>query len=520
VIEHFWISLEKRFGSGGRFGLITGTLVILCAATVAGYFLLRPDYEVLFTDLSPQDTAAMTAELDHQKIPYLLSDRGTDTTAILVERSEVYKTRLKLMGKEIPLHGALGFELFNNSDFGMTDFAQKVNYQRALQGELTRTILSLAAVRDARVLLVMPEQGLLKLANNKAKASIVLALKQDQRLRPEQVTGIQRLVASAVPGISAEDVTIVDQNGVALTRSAGEGGVADTSPVRLDMKRDMEAYLSRKAGEVLDQILGPGQALASIDVTLDMDRVQSNTDEVLGAPGKPGSAPTGVVVREHETTPELSEPLNLRVGTAAYTPPAGGGGQRDIEYAISHRVEQVASQPGSIRRVQLAIVVKKRLTPAQQDQIRKTVAASVGVSPERGDTVVLQSLDGANVPTASDLLAPSASTPPVENGTPAADVLPLSGERASSAPLDRFWPSGPAITAVGSLGGLAIVLLLALLFRRHNDRNRTMSPADNLTEAQRRAALEQIRLWMRGGQAETAAIGVHAAGDRAREMAR
>ena len=285
VIKRFWDSLAENFGRAGRIGLLAGIVAILSVAAVCGYYLLRPDYQVLFAELTPQDTAAMTAELDRQKIPYILADQGGDAATILVERSEVYKTRIKLMSKDIPLHGAVGFELFNNSDFGMTEFAQKVNYQRALQGELIRTILSLTAVRDARVLLVLPEQGLLKQATNKPKASITLTLKPDQRLRTEQVAGIQRLVSSAVPGIVTEDVTIVDQNGVALTRAVGDPGAAENTADRLDLKKDTEAYLSRKAGEVLDRILGPGQALASVDVTLNMDRVQSSTDEVLGAPG-------------------------------------------------------------------------------------------------------------------------------------------------------------------------------------------------------------------------------------------
>ena len=246
-------SLEQQFGRGGRFGVLLGALLILGVAIAAGFYLLRPDYQVLFAGLTPQDTASMTAELDKQKIPYALAD-GDDGAMIMVDRPDVYKTRIKLMGKDIPLHGAVGFELFNNSDFGMTEFAQKVNYQRALQGELIRTILSITTVRDARVLLVLPEQGLLKQNVNKPKASVTLTMKPEQKLRPEQVTGIQRLVSSAVPGIGVEDVTIVDQSGVALTRAPGEGDAADNNTARLELKRDTETYLAKKAETVLDQL--------------------------------------------------------------------------------------------------------------------------------------------------------------------------------------------------------------------------------------------------------------------------
>ncbi len=483
-------SLELQFGRGGRFAVLAGGLLILAVAAVAGFYLLRPDYQVLFAGLTPQDTAAMTAELDKQKIAYTLAD-GDDGAMILVDRPDVYRTRIKLMGKDIPLHGAVGFELFNNSDFGMTEFAQKVNYQRALQGELIRTILSITAVRDARVLLVLPEQGLLKQSVNKPKASVTLTMKPDQKLRPEQVTGIQRLVSSAVPGIGAEDVTIVDQNGIALTRTPGEGEApADNSAARLELKRDTEAYLAKKAEAVLEQLLGPGQALASVDVTLDMNRVQSNTDEVLGAPAKPGAAPTGVVVREHETKPELSEPM--LVGHTGTAPVANGPGnsQRDTEYAVSHRVEQVVSQPGSIRRLQVAIVVKKPLTATQQDQLSKTVAASVGAAADRGDTIVVQGLDTA--------LSPPAA-PAKEVVVPAA---PLPAPVAEAAPPSTLWPlDGVARTAGLLIGGLVLLVLAWLFLRRPAP---PPQAALVLNDAQRQIALDQVRIWMRNGQAEPA----------------
>ena len=488
-------SLEQQFGRGGRFGVLLGALLILAAAAGAGYYLLRPDYQVLFAGLTPQDTAAMTGELDKQKIPYALAD-GDDGAMIMVDRPDVYKTRIKLMGKDIPLHGAVGFELFNNSDFGMTEFAQKVNYQRALQGELIRTILSITTVRDARVLLVLPEQGLLKQNVNKPKASVTLTMKPDQKLRPEQVTGIQRLVSSAVPGIGAEDVTIVDQSGVALTRAPGEGDAADNNTARLELKRDTETYLAKKAETVLDQLLGAGQALASVDVTLDMDRVQSNTDEVLGAPAKPGAAPTGVVVREHETKPELSEPMLVGHSTTAPAVASGpGNSQRDTEYAVSHRVEQVVSQPGSIRRLQVAIVVKKPLTLAQQEQLSKTVAASVGAAPDRGDTIVVQGLDAALSPIA----APAAvAAIPAE---PAHSSVEPSPAASASWPLDSI----ARIVGVAAVG--LVLLVLAALFLRRSA-TPVVPAVPVLTDAERRVALEQVRVWMRNGQAEPGRAGV------------
>src|SRR5262245_1063357 len=164
---------------------------------------MRDDYQVLFADLDPQDGASIVAELDRMKIPYRVADNGS---TVLVDRESVHKTRLKLMGKGVNLKGTVGFELFNNSDFGMTEFAQKINYQRAMQGELARTIMSLDEVKLARVHLVVPESGLLRRGTAKPKASVTLALRPGAKLRPEQILGIQRLVAAGVAELEPSSV--------------------------------------------------------------------------------------------------------------------------------------------------------------------------------------------------------------------------------------------------------------------------------------------------------------------------
>ncbi|HYF20761.1 MAG TPA: flagellar basal-body MS-ring/collar protein FliF, partial [Ramlibacter sp.] len=277
-----------------RWVLVIGSLLVVAATAVAGWWLLRTEYAVLFADLKPHDAAVLSAELDRQKVPYQLADGGA---TLLAPAAQVPAVRLKLMGKELPLHGVVGLELFNHADFGMTEFAQKINYQRALQGELTRTILSLQEVRDVRVHLALPEQGLFRPAGARPKAAITLTLRRGQLLRPEQVSGIQRLVAAAVPALSAAEVTVVDQQGLALSRMPD--GEAEGSG-RLDLKREVEDHLSRKAGAVLERAFGPGQALASVDVTLNQDQVRVTTEDVLPAAGGRAGA-SGVLVRERES---------------------------------------------------------------------------------------------------------------------------------------------------------------------------------------------------------------------------
>ena len=427
----------------------------------------------------------MTTELDRLKVPYRLGDEGT---SMLVDKEQVYATRMKLMGKDLPLHGAVGFELFNNSDFGMTEFAQKINYQRALQGEITRTILSLAQVKDARVLLVLPEQGLFKQATSKAKASITVAMKPGQSLRPEQVMGMQRLVSASVPGIAAQDVTILDQNGLAISRNTtaegeGEGGGSG----RLDLKKEIENYLSRKAGDVLDRAFGPGQAMASVDVVLNSEKAQITTEDLVVPPARSGQV-TGVVVRERETLRETGAPLESRTADGAASGRSGSS-QREVEYAVGRRVEQVVSQPGSIRKLQAVAVVRAPLDLAQQEQIRRVVAASVGASFERGDTVVVHTLAAVGAPSpanAAEAEALIGGAAPVQfrSGRSAARSMDNSAETAI-----QPWMAG------AFLAGLGLVAAALLLAGRHFSGKRAVAEAQ-LTPAQREAALAMVQAWM------------------------
>jgi flagellar M-ring protein FliF len=489
-MQEFWDGLSR----GARTGLVVGVVSIALMLCAASWWIFRTDYQVLFSDLKAQDAQAMTAELDRLKVPYRLGDSGT---AILVDAASVHATRLKLMGKELPLQGAVGFELFNNTDFGMTEFAQKINYQRALQGELTRTILSLAEVREVRVHLALPEQGLFKQATARAKASITVALRQGEVLRAEQVVGIQRLVASAVPGMTIQDVTIVDNRGVALTRVATADGEHDSGGARLDLKRDMELYLSRKAAAVLDRVFGPGQALASVDVTLNMDQIRVTTEDVIPASGRTGADKTGVIVKERETLRDMVAPLDARNEA---TGRGSTNSQRDVDYAVGRRVEQVIGQPGSIRRVHVVAVVRKPLDAQQLDQVNRLLAAAVGAVEERGDAVVVQALES---------LVPAAAQP----GALAQDMAMPAGPEAGlntpaavreSPAMEALWRSGLAALALVLLAVVAVSLLRRRAVRA--PRASGPSSSEHLSDDQRAAALRQVQAWMRTGPASTQGV--------------
>lgn len=442
-------------------GACVAALLALFAA--AGWWLLRVEHAVLFSELRPQDAATMTAELDKLKVPYVLADNGS---TVLVDRAQVPAVRLKLMGRELPLHGTVGLELFNHTDFGMTEFAQKINYQRALQGELTRTILSFPEVRDARVHLALPEQGLFRQNTARPKAAITLHVKQGLALRPAQVHGIQRLVAAAVPGLVAQEVTLVDQHGTALSRAADDAD-AGAGTLRLELKRELENYLSRKVGLVLEQAFGPGQALASVDVTLNMDQVRVTTEDVLAAPDSRGGSATGVLVRERESARDGAA---QDAGGSEPRPGRGSSMQRDAEYQAGRRVEQVVSHPGAIRRLQVVAVVRQPLGEDRRSELQQLVAAAAGASLERGDAVVIQVHDPAVA-------------------TDAAAMHPV----APAAVASRATP--PIPVAFAPLIGGGSLILLALVWALRRSRPRVARP-QRLSDAERRAALERVQGWL------------------------
>jgi len=430
----------QRFDRRARIGLAAGAAAILIATVAASVWLLRTDQQVLFSDLAPQDAATIVAELDKMKLPYRL---GGDGNTILVPADLVYPTRLKLVGKELPLRGAVGLELFNESEVGMTEFTQKVNYQRALQGEITRTILSLDEVQSVRVHLVLAEQSLFKKTGKQAKASITLAVKPGRTLDVAQVQGIQRLVAAAVPDIKADDVTIVDGRGLALTRRpGGENAAAADLGAALDDKRAIEAYLGKKVIDVLDATFGPGQGIATVDVALNHDQTKVTTERVLGAAD--GGNGAGVKVRERRSTREADD-------NSSETSSSGLLSQ-ETDYQVGRRVEQVVSAGGAVARINVAVVVRDVLDAAQVEHLKEVVARAAGISPARGDSVSVYTMNQV-APARSVTLAPmpQAALPPASPAAPA----PATAGAMASLP-------GAGVVLPLVFGGSAAALALGL----------------------------------------------------------
>ncbi|MDK2125123.1 flagellar basal-body MS-ring/collar protein FliF [Parachitinimonas caeni] len=478
-----------RFDLRAKIGFVLGLVGILIVTIALAFWALRPDYRTLFSGLAAQDSAAMVAELDKMKVPYQISDDGE---SILVAADAVHKTRMKILAKDIPLHGTVGFELFNNSDFGMTEFAQKVNYQRAMQGELTRTILAIDDVSAARVHLAIGENGLLKRQAAQSKASVTLTLKPGRVLSGEQVRGIQRLVSASVPEVKYEDVTVLDQHGVALTRQGAIDPELDRATTRFDMKRNAEEYLTKKVLEVVERTYGKEQAVATVSVDINHDKVEVTTEDVLPSGSKNGAS--GVLVKERRTSRETSVP-------SADKPAEGGVNtvSSESEYQVGRRVEQVVSAPGAISRLTVAVVVKAPLDENQLAKLKDLVTGAVGIDGERGDTL--------SVLTLAQLQSPSS----VNNGVGSAahDGGARDGA-ANGKKVEEVAISVPVPTTTAKetsriggsaaiflwLGGALLVICMVLLLTRSRSPADFSGSAQSLDDTQRSVVLRQVQDWL------------------------
>lgn len=466
-------------------GLAVGILLIALATGGLAYWIFGQEYQVLFSELNGQDAAAMVTELDRLKVPYKLAEGGN---TILVPKEAVYKTRLKLMGKNLPLHGTVGFEIFNNTDFGMTEFAQKVNYHRALQGELTRTIMAFDEIQSVRVHLALPESGLFKKAQGRAKASVSLAMKPGKTLGREQVQGIQRLLAASVSEIEAADVTVLDQKGIALSGNVAETG-REEAGWQLETKKQVEDYFIRKIAGMLDRALGPGQGIVTVDVQLNLDHVKVTTEDVLPAKGK-GNEPSaaGVIARERQTVRDLAIGRDAGPSAESLKSQAGQNGitNLEVDYQSGRRIEQVVATPGSIQRMSVGVVVPKALDQARLDKIREVVAMASGYRKERGDAIAVYSLDqfSGGASDAPQVEAPEGEQSASGHGAPDASSI----AESTGADTRRYLPVVFAI--------VALIGMVAIFLARRRLQPSPESPIVLLSDDERQRMLAHVRQWL------------------------
>jgi len=384
-----------------------------------GYLGAGSDYGVLFSNLAQDDAAAITSKLKAKKVPYQLEAGGG---TILVPKGEVYEMRLFLASEGVPRGGGIGFELFDRQSLGTTDFVQRLNYQRALQGELARTITGMPEVMEARVHIVTPKESLFVEDQKRASAAVAVKLRQGRQLSPAQVEGIINLVSSAVPELHASQVTVVDLSGRILSKPQDALTPGGLSNAQMTFQRQAEESLERKVQSLFDQVLGPRKSIVRVSTELDFQKIDTREESF---------APNKELIRSEQKSTERSSKggaeaqgspesrFDLGKGTITASPPGKGppplspplpaapaspsGSERQSEvrnYEINRVMRQIVDQPGKIKRLSVAVVVdgvyKKGNAfsprpPEEMRQFANLAKKSIGFSTDRGDQFEISS---------------------------------------------------------------------------------------------------------------------------------
>jgi len=269
-------SLYKGIAPAKRFALVA-----LVGGTIIGFVFLMnwagsPDFQVLYSNLGPEDGGAIVSALKEKRIPYKISANGS---SILAPSEQIYDLRLELAANGLPRGSGIGFEIFDNAKLGMTEFVQNVNYQRALQGELSRTIDRIDGVQSSRIHIVMPAKSLFIEEESPATASVTLKLRTGRWLSKDQVQAIVHLVSSSISGLSPENITIVDNYGKMLSGTEDKSGTGQVSSDQLGLQEKMEKSLENRIQTMLETALGAGKAIARVSCALDFTR-EEKTEEL------------------------------------------------------------------------------------------------------------------------------------------------------------------------------------------------------------------------------------------------
>ncbi len=361
----------------GGIGLVT---VILLGVLVS--FLNEPNYSTVYTNLAQEDAAKVLEHLNSKKIPYKIEDGGS---TIKVSSEVVYETRLELASKGIPNSGIIGYEIFDKSTMGMSQFMQKLNYKRALEGELSRTIAQQEGIESARIHIVKPEKSIFKNEQNDATASVVLKLSRGS-ISKENVNAIVNLVASSVDGLNKNNITLLDTNGRLLSQQSDENEFGVSTSKQYEIKQQIESYLVKKTQKVLDNILGYGNAIVQINAELNFDQVEKTIEDF--------DPERQVAVSEQTIKTE-------NIGATYSDTSAQVSQNSTINYEISKTIERVVEGTGNIKRLTVATVINDETKqvkngekvetvhqPRSAEQLQKLeqiVRNAVGIDEVRGD---------------------------------------------------------------------------------------------------------------------------------------
>lgn len=407
------LPVKSKFNLGLGAAALLGVVVALLVWSSQG------DYKVLYANLSDKDGGAIIAQLSQMNIPYRHADGGN---AILVPASMVHDARLKLASAGLPKASVGGFEMMDGARFGQTQFQERLTFQRGLEGELSRSIMSLAAVENARVHLALPNQNGFFREQQKPSASVVLTLHAGRTLDRSQVAGIVHLVASSVPEMSPKAVSVLDQTGALISSPPDADAQSGLDAQQLQYIAQIEKGYTKRIAELLEPVVGRDNLRAN--VTADVDFAQIESTEKLFKPNQGASAE--VTVRSEQTTEQMgSNPATPSgvPGAASNQPPlpatapltgaaaplqtaqaggAGGNSRREAvkNYEVDETVRVTRNATGTVKRLNAAVVVNNRtvtdakgkvtqvaLTPEELEKLTALVQESIGYNKERGDSV-------------------------------------------------------------------------------------------------------------------------------------
>lgn len=411
---------------------LAGSIAGLVAVTL---WTQQPDMQVLFANLAVDDASGIIDKLKDAKVPYETANGGT---TVLVPSAQVHDLRLEMAGQGLPHGGGVGYEIFDRTTMGMSDFVQKLNYRRALQGELARTIAQMPEVERARVHLAIPERRLFATEQDRARASVVVSLRASQTLSKAQIQGVVHLVSSSVEGLQSRDVTVVDGHGNLLSSTSNDES-AGLSGTQMEYQRTLEKDIETRIQTMLERIVGVNKAVVRVSSVLDFRKIETTEERY---------DPNGQVVRSEQRGQEKSSGVN---GTSGGVPgvesnvPGGTeteGGQTSsnnnqtknetVNYEISRTVSRIVEPTGTIKKLSVAVLVdgtyegggkageagadqpKKYVPRSEEDmkRIEEIVKKAMGYSTERQDQVEVVSIQfglGAEEPAGGVEATPDAS---------------------------------------------------------------------------------------------------------------
>ncbi|HEY2344256.1 MAG TPA: flagellar basal-body MS-ring/collar protein FliF [Xanthomonadaceae bacterium] len=451
---------------GTRLGLYAGigAIVVLTAALI--WWVMAPRQQVLFSHLREGDAAEIVQSLDAWKVPHEITDGGASIT---VPADQVYETRMRLVSAGVPKGGHVGFELFDNSDFGVTEFAQRVNYQRALQGEIERTIASLPAVEAVRVHLTIRKPGLFVGDQESSKASVALTLRTGETLSRQQINGIRSLVAAAVEGLSANAVSVIDSSGTLLAAATMAAPAADAEAggeARNDEQARIEDRVKANVTQLLARVIPAEGFSVSVSATLDFDAVREVSEHPVGQ-GEDGN---GLIARKRISSSDAADAAGKKQS------------QEETEYVHGTEHEEISRPPGRLVRLSVAVILPANFDAFQMDSIHSLVAAAAGIDSKRGDTLEVSrvSVSGERPVATMGIPAEPVATAPV-----VLDTTRLTGH----SPFDGSREGWMKLLVVAGI----VVLVLVILLVASRGRSGRLNPAE------RDAVLAKLRGWLAEG---------------------